>query len=313
MELSQLKTLIHIAELGSVSKAADRLGIAQPALSRQIRALEAELKAPLFIRHGRGMVLTDLGRSLLGPATIILEEIDHIRRLADEGRSALAGRVRLGMTPTVAEVMTVPLARRIAQTHPQIALCLSSAFSGHILDWLKRDLLDCCVSYDAEATGAVRTRPILIEQLLLVGSAGRGLRMEQPVRFAALAHEPLILPSPLHGLRRILDDGAARAGIGLSPQLEADSLNSMINLVRDGFGSTVLPLAPIYDRVAAGELCVAPLTDPEPTRRVVMTYPADRPVSPATRFTGESFAAIAADLIERGIWAGRVIGQDEQP
>lgn len=311
MELSQLKTLIHVAELGSVSKAADRLGIAQPALSRQIRTLEAELKAPIFVRHGRGMVLTDLGRRLLGPATTVLEEVDAIRRLADEGRVALAGRVRLGMTPTVAEVMTVPLARRITQTHPRIALCLTSAFSGHILDWLKRDLLDCCVSYDAEAAGAVRTRPILIEQLLLVGSASRGLRMEQPVRFAALAQEPLILPSPLHGLRHILDGCAARAGIRLSSRLEADSLNGMIDLVRDGFGSTVLPLAPIYDRVTAGELCVAPLTDPEPARRVVMTYPADRPVSPATRHIGDSFAAIAAELIERGIWAGRLIGPDE--
>ncbi|MBB6122985.1 LysR family transcriptional regulator [Sphingobium subterraneum] len=307
MDIAQLRTLIHVAELGSASKAADRLGIAQPALSRQIRMIEAELKAPLFIRHGRGMTLTDLGRKILASANAILEEVDAIRRLAEEGSTSFSGRVRLGMTPTVAEIMTVPLARRVKQEHPHISLCISSAFSGHILDWLKRDLLDCCVSYDADGRGAVRTHPILTENLLLVGNGQHGLSMKRPVAFSTLTHEPLVLPSPLHGLRQIVDACAARAGIELSPQLEADSLSSMIDLVREGFGYAILPLAPIYSRVASGELSAAPLSDPEPTRRVVMTYPADRPVSPATRYVGETFATIAAELIEQGVWAGHLI------
>jgi len=307
MEIAQLKTLIHVAELGSVSRAADRLGIGQPALSRQIRALERELGAPLFTRHGRGVALTELGRQLLTPAGKILETIDGIRQLADEGQTSFVGKVRFGMTPTVAEIVTVPLARRIKRAHPRLTLCLTSGFSGHILDWLMRDLLDACISYEAEATGAVRTQPILVEKLLLVGSAARGLRMEQPVPFSMLQHEAIILPSPLHGLRTIIDECAARAAIRLSPCLEADSLTGMIDLVRDGFGSTILPLAPIYDRVAAGQLTVASLVDPEPSRRVVLTYPTDRPVSAATRYTGATFAAIARDLIERGVWTGRML------
>jgi len=306
MDIAQLRTLIHVAELGSASKAADRLGIAQPALSRQIRMMEAELKAPLFTRHGRGMVLTDLGRRILASANTILEEVDTIRRLAEEGSTSFSGRVRLGMTPTVAEIMTVPLARRVKQEHPHISLCISSAFSGHILDWLKREELDCCVSYDADGKGAVRARPILTEDLLLVGNGTHGLSMKRSMAFAELAREPLVLPSPLHGLRQIVDACAARAGVELSPQLEADSLSSMIDLVREGFGYAILPLAPIYNRVSSGELSAAPLRDPAPTRRVVMTYPADRPVSPATRYVGDAFAAIAAELIEQGVWAGRL-------
>jgi DNA-binding transcriptional LysR family regulator len=311
MDITQLRTLIHVSELGSLSKAADRLGIAQPALSRQIRMLEAELKAPLFVRHGRGMELTELGRRVLEPAGRVLDELDSIRGMAQEDRVSLAGRVRFGMTPTVADIMTVPLARAVRAAHPRLSLCFSSAFSGHLLDWLKREELDCSVSYDPQKSRSLRIRPIILETLLLVGGPDRGLRMDRPMRFAELAHETLVLPSPLHGLRELADRNAQRAGIALSPAVEADSYGAMIDLVGNGFGSTILPLAPIYERVRAGALTAAPLINPEPTRRLVIAYSADRPITPATRFAGESFAAIAADLVEQGIWAGRVLGPDE--
>ncbi len=307
MEISQIKTLIHVAELGSISKAADRLGIAQPALSRQIRMLEQELKAPLFIRHGRGMIPTELGRQILIPAGEILGRLDDMRQLADEGRTSFLGRVRFGMTPTVAEIMTVPLAKRVREAHPRLSLCFSSAFSGHLLDWLKREELDCCVAYDPEATGAVRTRPILLETLLAVGNADSSLRDDRPMTIAEFSQERLVLPSPLHGLRRIADQCAARAGVQLVPALEADSFGAMIDLVKAGYGLTILPPAPIYQRIRSGELKTAPLIHPTPSRRVVMTYPADRPISPATRFTGEVFATIAAQLVEQNIWAGQLI------
>jgi LysR family transcriptional regulator, nitrogen assimilation regulatory protein len=306
MDIAQLKTLIHVAELGSVSKAADRLGIAQPALSRQIRLLESELGAALFVRHGRGMVLTELGRQILVPAGAALARLDDIRSLAERGQRSLMGRVRFGMTPTVAQIMTVPLAKRIREAHPGLSLCFSSAFSGHLMDWLKRGEVDCCMAYDPESNGAVRTRPILVERLMLIGNADSGLSVDRPVPFARLAAATLVLPSPMHGLRRIADHCAAQAGIRLTPALEADSFAAMIDLVKVGFGQTILPLASIYDRVRSGELRAAPLIQPVPTRRVVMAYPADRAVSPAARFAGEAFAEIAAGLVRDGIWAGEI-------
>lgn len=311
MEIAQLRTLLHVAELGSLSKAADHVGLAQPGLSRQIRALETELKVRLFDRHGRGMVLTETGRRILISANAILDEVDTIRQIADESCVSFEGCVRFGMTPTVAEIMTVPLVRQIKLAHPGISLCISSAFSGHVLDWLKRDLLDCCVSYDNESAGAVRSRPILVEKLLLVGNAARGLRMDRPVSFSSLKDELLILPSPLHGLRRNIDSCAMRAGVTLSPHIEADSLNGMIDLVLGGLGCTVLPLAPIYSRIAAGELTSCPLVDPEPSRHVVITYPVDRPVSPATRFAVQVFASIAAKLVKKGIWKGHLVSHED--
>lgn len=307
MDVTQLKTLVHVAELGSLTAAADRLGMAQPALSRQIRLLETELGGPLFSRHGRGMALTDLGRRVLAPAGEIMARMDDIRRLAHCPPLSLRGRVRVGLTPTVAEVATLPLVRAIREAHPELSLCFTSGFSGHLLEWLKRDELDCCVAYATPTGGLIHTVPILDEALFLVGAPGHLPDGREPQRFASLSGHPLILPSPAHGLRNILDATARQAGIALTSNLEADSLTAMIDLVRNGYGATILPLAPISARVRSGELVAIPLFDPVPSRRVVVATPLDRATVPAARYVGQAFAEVAGQLVSSGEWSGQMI------
>ncbi|MCO5091432.1 LysR substrate-binding domain-containing protein [Bosea sp. (in: a-proteobacteria)] len=307
MDIAQLKTLIHVAELGSLSRASERLHIVQPALSRQIRQLESELGVQLFERHGRGMVITDIGREVLEHASRILAEMEAIRSATGSSGTSLRGTVKVGTTPTVAEIVTVPLVSRLRETHPQLGIRLASAFSGHLLDWLQRGELELAVSYDPKPQRSLRIVPVMLEELMLV-SAGRGeLPIGGPRRFSDLVNVSLILPSPHHGLRMIVDECARQVGISLRAQIEADSFGAMIDLVRNGFGSTVLPLAPIYGLVQAGSVHAYPLVDPTPSRRLVLAYPADRPISPAARFVGETFTQIAADLVRRDIWIGRVL------
>lgn len=125
MDLAQLKTLIHVAELGSLSKASERLNVVQPALSRQIRLLERELGASLFERHGRGMAITDTGRRVLEHAERIMEELEGVRTAAAPNPQALTGFVSIGTPPTVAEILTVPLARRVREAHPGLTIRFS--------------------------------------------------------------------------------------------------------------------------------------------------------------------------------------------
>ncbi|ACL61551.1 LysR family transcriptional regulator [Methylobacterium nodulans] len=313
MDLTQLKTLIHVAELGSLSRAADRLHVAQPALSRQVRQLEEELGVVLFDRHGRGMVITEIGREILDHATRVMIELDAIRAVASGGRSSYRGLVRIGTTPTVAEIVTVPLVTRIQQEHPKLQVRFLSAFSGHLLDWLQRDELELAVSYDPKSTRSLRIVPVMMETLLLVRAAGNGLSLGRPVPFRSLAAEKLVLPSPRHGLRILVEECARQADVALQTSVEADAFGAMIDLVRTGFGSTILPLAPIYAAVERGELCVAPIVDPTPARRLVLAYPADRPVTPAARFVGQAFVEIAADLVDRKIWIGHMVEPSAAP
>ena len=147
----------------------------------------------------------------------------------------------------------------------------------------------------------------MMENLLLVGPASANLRIDKPVYFASLAEQQLVLPSARHGLRVIMDRCAREVGIKLQTKVEADSFGAMIDLVRNGFGLTALPLASIYSLVEAGELCAAPLVDPVRMRKLVQVFPADRRVSPAAKFVGDAFIDIAAELVSRQIWAGHML------
>jgi len=307
MDVAQLKTLIHVAELGSLSKASDRLHIAQPALSRQIRLLEKELGAYLFERHGRGMDITDVGREVLVHATRIMDEMECIRSSVAGNRTSFRGAVAIGTTPTVAESITVPLMRKIKETHPNLAVRFSSAYSGYLLDWLQRGDLELAISYDPQPLHTLRIVPVMMESLVLVGPSDAGLHLDTPVAFASLAEHQLVLPSGRHGLRLIIDDCARAACISLHASVEAESFGAMIELVRNGFGLTVLPLASIYAKVESGTLSAAPLVEPTPMRKLVLVYPADRRVSPAAKFVGEAFIEIASDLVNRNIWTGHML------
>ncbi len=307
MDIKQLRTLIHVAELGSLSKASLRLGIAQPALSRQVKMLEQELGSPLFERHGRGMVATAIGREVLDRASRILRDMESLRTAATPSQSDLIGTVAIGTTPTVGEVITVPLVTRLKLAHPRVSVRLSSAFSGYLIDWVKGGDLDFAVVYDQAPSALLSVVLLMIEELLLIGAPSDGLRMDGPAQFASLEQEPLVLPSPKHGLRAIVDGYAAKAGFRLTPSVEADSFNAMISLVQSGFGKTLLPLAPIYASIESGALCAAPLQNPTPIRRLGIAIPVDRAITQAARFAADVLVSITSELVERGVWAGRLL------
>lgn len=307
MELAQLRTLVQVAELGSLSRAAERLRTAQPALSRQIRLLEAELGARLFERHGRGMMITDQGREALAHAIRVLAEVDEIRASATDGRAPLTGHVAIGLPPTVADVVSVPLVAAFQATHPRAAVRLVSAYTGYLLDWLRRGEIDVAVHHLTKETATLRSRSLLRESLFLIGPAGAGLSTVRAVPFSALAHERLLLPSAQHGLREIVERFAEQAGIALSVAVEADSYATLTDLVRHGHGRTILPLAPVLDDVRAGRLTAAPLIDPVPTRHVVLSFAPGRPTPRLARFAGDTITSIVTGRVEKGDWPAQLM------
>ena len=107
-----------------------------------------------------------------------------------------------------------------------------------------------------------------------------------------------------------MNECARKAGVQLRTSVEADSFGAMIDLVRNGFGLTALPLASIYSLLESGTLAAAPLAEPTPMRKLVLVFPAERRVTPAARFVGEAFVEVARGLVERGIWAGHMLGEE---
>ncbi|MFK7754337.1 MAG: LysR substrate-binding domain-containing protein [Sedimentitalea sp.] len=302
-EISQLRTRIHVNELASLSKASDRLNIAQPALSRQVRMLEDELGVRLFERHGRGMVTTEAGQDVIRNAYRVLGELEEIRAcVADD--APLRGHVSIGMPPTVADILTEPLVKVFAQRHPDATLRTVSAYSAYLLDWLQRGDVDVAILFETKSAHTLRSQHLLEEMLHLIGPALAKLDPLKPVRFADLADQRLLLPRGGHGLRKSLEDSSSSAGFQLNVTVEADSYSTLKDLVKSGHGMTILPIAPIHRDIQSGELTHAPLINPSPIRRLMMSYPADRATPRLAKFAGAMLTQSARDLGESGVWSG---------
>ena len=309
MDVPQLRTILHVAELGSLSKAADRLRIAQPALSRQVRLLEEELGIRLFDRHGRSMVVTDAGKEVLRHAQRIMQELDEIRATVADEDAPLRGHVSIGMPPTVSDILSVPLVTAFQARHPEAKLRIVSAYSGYLLDWLHRGELDVAIMYETPPVRSLRMEPLLEEVLFLIGPPGSSLMPDQAVPFAEVAALKLFLPSLGHGLRTILEQSAQIAGCRLDVPVEADSYSTLKNLVESGHGYTILPLAPIHRDVLVGRLVYAPIEGPTLSRCLMLTYPTDRATPRLARFAGNVMTATASDLVRSGVWSGRLLAE----
>ena len=309
MDVPQLRTILHVAELGSLSKAADRLRIAQPALSRQVRLLEDELGIRLFDRHGRGMVVTEAGQEVLRHAQRIMQELDEIRATVADEDAPLRGHVSIGMPPTVSDILSVPLVSAFQAHHPEAKLRIVSAYTGYLLDWLHRGELDVAIMYETRPVRSLRMEPLLEEVLFLIGPPDADLRPDRPVSFAKVAALKLFLPSLGHGLRTILEQSAQIAGCRLEVPVEADSYSTLKNLVESGHGYTILPLAPIHRDVREGRLVYAPIEQPTPSRRLMLTFPTDRATPRLARFAGQVMTATASDLVRSGVWSGRLLAE----
>ena len=252
------------------------------------------------------MTLTDHGQDVLRHALRVIAELEEIRATVSDEDAPLRGHVAIGMPPTVADILSEPLVSAFRDNHPDATLRIVSAYSGYLLDWMQRGEIDASVLYDPKSARTLRIQPLLEEVLFLIGPPGAGLSEDVPVDFAALDRQRLLLPSAGHGLRAILDKCAAERGFSLFVPVEADSYSTLKSLVGRGHGQTILPRAPIHRDLSVGDLCAAPLCNPVPMRRLILSYPTDRPIPRIARFAGAVIAQNVVQMVQQGVWPGRL-------
>src|SRR5436309_15682292 len=231
MDIRQLRTFSCVAELGSLSKASDTLRVAQPALSRQIKLLEHELRTELFSRNGRGMVLTDAGRLLLARTAGIVRQIDQIRDDIQSAKGPPSGQVVLGLVPTVSCVLSARFARRCVEKFPGISLRIVESYGGHLVEWLHRGEMDLAVTYGPAIDLHLTAQSIGYEEIAVVGPPGSGLRARKQVDLDWLLKQKLILPSMAHGLRALLEKAVLRRRMTLKALIKADAYRAEISLM----------------------------------------------------------------------------------
>ena len=308
MDIRRLRNFVQIVELNSITAASERLNIAQPALSRQVKALEDELAVPLLRRHGRGVMPTEEGLRLAARARVILEDIDDLASDISGAQKSLSGKITLGLPPTVAEVLAKHLIERTMETHPEVKLRIVSGFSGHVQGWLQRGAIDLGVAYEGQKSSVIKSQTIIIEQLFLIERGEKeGARDGTPITASDALAEPLILPNPEHGLRKRIEQIAAEQGIELDVRLEIDILPTMLAFVDSGLGATILPLIAVNEHVASGRLIARPIIRRSIDRTLILMSPLNRPASRLSAGFSEFLIEEVHRLSASGAWPGTTL------
>ena len=294
MDLKQLEYFVAVVDLGGFSRASRLLGVAQPAISRQVRSLEVELRQSLLRRNGRGALPTEAGKRLLDHARSILQQVERARREVDEVKGAPAGHVVVGLPPTLALALTATIVREFRRRYPRASVSIVEGLSVHIHDWVVVGRADVGVLYNAVPSAAVEIRPLVDEQLCLVSRRERG-RQAASVKLRDLPGFPLIIPSRPNAIRALVDARLATLGMRPNVALEIDAIGAILELVAEGQGHAVLSRRAVEASGIGRQLVARPIVQPPLTTTLAIVVSAQRPSTPVQ----DAATALIESLLQR--------------
>lgn len=309
MELRQLRYFVRVVELGSFSQAAASLDVVTSALSQQIGKLEGELATRLLQRSSTGVRPTDAGLAFWRQAQLALRHADDARVAAQLAR--LSGHVSVGLPPSTASVLGLPLMQAMRERYPEVRLHLVEALSGHLATMLNARQLDLAVQFQVDAARRWSVQPLLQERLFVIGErALAGLPRGRSVKLASLSDLPLVLPSRPHNLRSVVESAFARARCEPRVVLEIDGLALLMDAVAAGLGATIQPgaaAARLQREVQREDLALIPVSDAHARRPNLLASLSDDELSPAAIAARVVLADVARQLVADGRWAGAAL------
>lgn len=305
MDLRQLRYFVAIAEEGSLSAAAQRVNVAQPSLSQHIIGVEKDLGVTLFNRSPRGMTLTQSGEILLAHARDILGAMDTAVEAVKQSGSEPQGDVTFGLPSSIAMVLSVPLAETVRLELPKVKFRAIDAMSGFIKTWLEDQSIDVGMLYDLNSVRHMNHVELMTEELHFFSAPDAwpfSTRVGSPVKVSDIPNAELVLPSPHHGLRSMIDRFMKSQGVTLNVVTEMDGLGQIKTLVARGSGHTILAPAAAIDFVERGDLIMAPIVEPKLIRPVYLVRNPAKSMSRASQELERITLEVIKDLVSRGIW-----------
>lgn len=277
--LVPLHTFHLVALHQSISKAAERLGISQPAVTQQIRRLERHLGVGLFDRTGRRIVLTDAGQTLDAFAQRIFHLVDGARDAMDSLLGLQTGHLRIGASRTAGAYYIAGLLDRFKRRHPGVAVSLSVGNSEMIMARVLDFSLHAGVVAGPAVDPHLVSRPVASDGLLVVLSPGHPLCGRTAVGIHELSRYPVILREPGSATRRIIERAFHDAGLEIQAAMELESNQAIKSAVADGVGVGIMARAAVVEELASGRLVGRPLKDPL-RLDFALVYHRDRTLSP---------------------------------
>lgn len=301
MELRHLRYFCAVAEEMHVTRAAERLHVAQPALTQQIKALEAELRTPLLRRVGRGIELTEAGVAFWREAQAILDRVRAAALIAQQTARGLAGRLAIGLTETASFAAPVTAVLKEARERwPQVDFSLMQARSNDLVPALIERRIDVAfLRSPAPEVETLQSRPFLTEGLVVVTPDTHALAARRSIEVSALGGAPIILPRGRTGdagLRTQIAAAFARAGRELRIVQETPEYVMAINLAAAGIGIALVPA--VLSGLRRDGVVYRPLDCTPTLRTEIIVVSRTEETAPVVA----NFLALATELAPRSGW-----------
>ena len=295
MELRSLAYFVRIAELGSITRAAAHLRLAQPALTRHVQRLEEELGTALFTRANRGVRLTEAGEKLLESAQRILRDVE---RTGDEIRAQEAhpsGRIILGVTPTLCPVLVPDLFACMREEYPRVELKVVHAGMVRLEEFLVDGRVDLALLSEMSKSRLILSTRLAEEDMVLVTKPGA--RPRAIVAPDELAATPLILGD---GLRAAMETLLAGCGVELQVETELNDHETIRLMVQQGVGASILPHSSVCRECARGLADAHRITRSGVFRTLALGVAANRGASSARDAVAEIVTQVLGDIEAEG-------------
>jgi|GEM_PF-4879023 len=280
LDVEHLQNFLHIVDQGSLSEAARRAHVSQPALSRQLRLLEEDVGVQLFERTGRGMRPTLEGRRLELRTRPLLNQLDGLQREFSTG--PISGPVTLAVTPSMGMAWTASLVQKFRARFSDVDLRVVVALSGAIGDAIERGKFDLGVLYSPLGSDELETTDLWVEESYFVCRRGSEFASKKQITFRKVIEQPLILPSSKHGVRALLEEQAKKAGVDVNVEMDIDSVQLAMELVKQGAGNMVLTGRALND-IAVRNLEAIPIRRPALVRAAQLATSESGLLRPAVR------------------------------
>ncbi|EDQ9602691.1 tricarballylate utilization LysR family transcriptional regulator TcuR [Salmonella enterica subsp. enterica] len=305
MELRQLRYFVRIIETGSMGSAAQDLDIGVSALSQQMSRLENELAIRLLQRTSRGVTPTNTGLAFYSQAQLALRHADDAILAAREAR--LSGHVSVGMAPSTASILGIPFIHAMQENYADVRLHVVESLSGNLERMINTRQIDLAVVFQKDKILRWSARPILEEQLFLIGSHALLTALpDNPITPEQLAGIPLIMPSQGHGLRGRLDAVCQEHALNVEIVAEIDGLALLMRAVRDGLGATLQPGAAI-SHLDNDALRVIGVHNPVLSRPNFLVSLSDDELTPAGLAARVVLTKVMRQLVDAGEWPGATL------
>jgi DNA-binding transcriptional LysR family regulator len=305
MDMRKLRYFAGVVEARSISRAAETLHVAQPALSKSIQALEADLGTALLQRSPQGVTTTEAGSRLYDHCQILFKQVDRARSDVRRSVGVPSGRVAVGMPHSLMTVVALPLMQVMTRRYPEVRLELRQDQSHLLAPALRAGKMDFAVMASPRSRSGLACHPLLTEELFFITARNdEAAQKDGRVAFEAASRRQFVLPSLGNGLRACVEGHFRARSLPLDVKYEVDAIALITQCVDAGLGASLLPGGCLERDANFGRMRVAAFEEGGCHRGIILCHAEAATISPAAGRIMALVEEVVRDLVSAGRWMG---------